>query len=93
MAARETIKVVILLPQAERDFSYWQKHNSKQLDRIRDLIEATIIDPENGIGKPELLRYLKEETFSRRIDRQHRMVYSVEGNKLIIKQLRFHYQR
>ena len=93
MAARETIKVVILLPQAERDFIYWQKHNSKQLDRIRDLIEATIIDPENGIGKPELLRYLKEETFSRRIDRQHRMVYSVEGNKLIIKQLRFHYQK
>lgn len=93
MAARENIKEIILLPQAKKDFEYWKRNNPKVLDRIRDLIEATIKDPADGIGKPELLRYFKDETFSRRIDREHRMVYSVDGNKLIIKQLRFHYQK
>jgi toxin YoeB len=93
MTARAKLKDFVLLPQAEKDFIYWQKHNPKKLDRIRDLIEASMFDPENGIGKPEILRYFKQETFSRRIDGQHRMIYSIEGDRLIIKQLRYHYQK
>ncbi len=93
MSARAKLKAFVLLPQAEKDFIYWQKHNPKKLDRIRDLIEASMSDPSNGIGKPEILRYFKQETFSRRIDGQHRMIYSVEGDRLIIKQLRYHYQK
>jgi toxin YoeB len=93
MAKGAKLKAFVLLPQAEKDLTYWQKHNPKKLDRIRELIEASMIDPENGIGKPERLRYFKQETFSRRIDGQHRMIYSVEGDRLIIKLLRFHYQK
>ena len=93
MTARAKLKAFVLLPQAEKDFIYWQKHNPKKLDRIRDLIEASMFDPENGIGKPEILRYFKQETFSRRIDGQHRMIYSVSANTLIIYQLRHHYQK
>lgn len=93
MAAKARLKTLVLLPQAEKDLNYWQKSNPKKLERIRELIEAVMIDPESGIGKPELLKYLKEETYSCRIDREHRMVYSVQDDRLIIKQLRFHYQK
>jgi len=93
MAAKAKLKAFVLLPQAEKDLNYWEKNDSKKFDRIRVLIEAVMIDPESGIGKPELLKYLKEETYSRRIDREHRMVYSIQGERLIIKQLRFHYQK
>jgi toxin YoeB len=91
MAKGVKLKSFVLLPQAEKDLDHWRRSNPKKLDRIRELIEASMIDPENGIGKPERLRYLKQETFSRRIDGQHRMIYSVEGDRLIIKQLRYHY--
>ena len=83
MAAKAKLKAFVLLPQAEKDLNYWQKKDSKKFDRIRVLIEAVMIDPESGIGKPELLKYLKEDTYSRRIDREHRMVYSVQGLSLI----------
>lgn len=85
------LKSFVLLPQAEKDLDYWRRSNSKKLSRIRDLIESALINPEVGIGKPERLRYLKQETFSRRIDGQHRMIYSVHGDQLKIHQLRYHY--
>lgn len=93
MSGQAKLKSFVLLPQAEKDLNYWQKSNPKKLERIRELIESVMIDPDSGIGKPELLKYLNEETYSRRIDREHRMVYSVRSNRLIIKQLRFHYLR
>lgn len=93
MSGQAKLKSFVLLPQAEKDLNYWQKSNPKKLERIRELIESVMIDPDSGIGKPELLKYLNEETYSRRIDREHRMVYSVRSDRLIIKQLRFHYLR
>ena len=78
--------------QADLDFKYWQASgNSKVLGRINKLIEACMDDPAKGIGKPEQLRFHAVQTFSRRIDRTHRLVYQVYENEIVIISARFHY--
>jgi toxin YoeB len=78
--------------QADLDFVYWQKSgNQKKLDRINRLIAASCESPSTGIGKPERLRFYQAETYSRRINKQHRLVYRVDGERLIILVARFHY--
>ena len=78
--------------QADLDFKYWQgSGNSKVLARINRLIEACMDDPAKGIGKPEQLKFHAVQTFSRRIDRTHRLVYQVYENEIVIISARFHY--
>jgi toxin YoeB len=78
--------------QADLDFKYWQASgNSKVLGRINKLIEACMDDPAKGIGKPEQLRFHAVQTYSRRIDRTHRLVYQVYENEIVIISARFHY--
>lgn len=78
--------------QADLDFEYWQSSgNQKKLDRINRLISVSCESPATGIGKPERLRYFEVETYSRRIDSTHRLLYRVEGDDLIILSARFHY--
>ena len=76
----------------ERDF--WKKSGDKKIQkRISLLLEAIILDPEKGIGKPEMLRENLSGFWSRRITQIHRLVYSVdlETQKIIIISMRFHY--
>ncbi|WP_376694686.1 Txe/YoeB family addiction module toxin [Wenzhouxiangella sp. EGI_FJ10305] len=73
------------------DYLYWQKADPKKLKRINELIRAIQRDPFQGIGKPEPLRGNWSGFWSRRIDRVHRLVYAVEGDKLFVAQCRFHY--
>jgi len=73
------------------DYLYWQKADRQKLKRINELIRAIQRDPYQGIGKPEPLRGNWSGFWSRRIDRQHRLVYAVENDKLLIAQCRFHY--
>jgi len=61
------------------------------LERINKLIRETQREPFEGIGKPEALKHALSGFWSRRITDEHRMVYRVEGNDLLIAQLRFHY--
>ena len=77
---------------AEEDLQYWQQSgNQKMLDRINRLISAACENPSQGIGKPERLKYYEFETYSRRIDNIHRLLYRVEGKNLVILSARFHY--
>lgn len=73
------------------DYLYWQENDRKKLQRINELIRAIQRDPFKGIGKPEPLRGNWTGFWSRRIDREHRLVYSIENDKLLIAQCRFHY--
>jgi toxin YoeB len=73
------------------DYLYWQKTNPKIQKRINELIKATIRDPYTGIGKPEPLKFDMAGCFSRRIDAEHRLVYKIENNNLVIVQCRYHY--
>jgi len=73
------------------DYLHWQTADPNKLKRINDLIRAIQRDPFKGIGKPEPLRGNWTGFWSRRIDREHRLVYSVGKDKLLIAQCRFNY--
>jgi toxin YoeB len=82
---------LLFLEDAWEDYLYWQKINIKTLKRINELIKSTLRDPYYGIGKPEPLKFDMSGCFSRRIDAEHRLVYKVENDNLIIIQCRYHY--
>ncbi len=73
------------------DYLYWQRSNRATLRRIDALIKDIQRDPHRGIGKPEALRHGLSGFWSRRINDEHRIVYKVEGDAVLIVQLRYHY--
>jgi Txe/YoeB family toxin of toxin-antitoxin system len=62
-----------------------------QTDAISAVIEAVLNDPFSGIGKPEPLKHLGSNFWSRRIDQEHRLIYRVEKERILFLQARFHY--
>lgn len=76
---------------AWEDYLYWQKTDKKILFRINLLIKEICRTPDAGIGKPEPLKHALAGYWSRRINDEHRIVYKVEGESLLIAQLRYHY--
>lgn len=82
---------LIFAENAWQDYLYWQKTNKKQLKRINTLIKAITRDPFAGIGKPEPLKHALSGYWSRRIDDEHRLVYKIQEDALLIAQLRYHY--
>ena len=73
------------------DYLYWQQTDRKMLLRINALIKEIQRQPFEGIGKPEPLRHGLAGYWSRRINDEHRMVYKVTEDALLIAQLRYHY--
>jgi toxin YoeB len=82
---------LIFSDEAWEDYLYWQKQDRRMVERINTLIRETQRDPFSGIGKPEALKHALSGFWSRRISDEHRLVYRVEGDDLLIAQLRFHY--
>ncbi len=77
---------------AWEDYQYWQTQDAKTLNRINELIESIRRDPAGrGIGKSEILKGNLAGWRSKRIDSVNRMVYRLDGDTLVIAQLRFHY--
>jgi len=76
---------------AIEDLSYWVKKDRRKAEKIMDLVQEIAKDPFNGIGKPEPLKYDLSGCWSRRIDQEHRIVCSVEDQKIRILSCRFHY--
>jgi len=79
--------------RAWEDYLYWQQTDKKILKRINLLIKDTLRHPFEGIGKPEPLKGEHSGSWSRRIDAEHRIVYRVKGDILVIQQCRFHYSK
>lgn len=73
------------------DYLYWQDTDKKTLKRINLLIKDILRHPFNGIGDPEPLKHNWSGYWSRRIDREHRLVYKATEDTLYIVQCRFHY--
>ena len=82
---------LIFAPEAWEDYLYWQKQDRRTVERINKLIQEVKREPFSGVGKPEPLRHALAGFWSRRITDEHRMVYRVEGEVLLIAQLRYHY--
>lgn len=76
---------------AWEDYLYWQTQNKKILQRINQLVKAVSRTPFEGIRKPEPLRGNLTGFWSRRIDDEHRLVYAVEDNRVLIFSCRGHY--
>lgn len=72
------------------DYTSWAD-DRKTLRRVNRLIQEAARDPGSGTGKPERLSGDLSGYWSRRIDQEHRLVYTVEGDLLIIVQARYHY--
>ncbi len=77
--------------QAWEEYLYWQKTDKKLLNRINELLKAIMREPFTGIGKPEPLKHSLTGYWSRRINDEHRLVYKVEGDSLLIAQCKLHY--
>lgn len=76
---------------AWEDYLYWIETDKKMLKKINELIKAIDKEPFSGIGKPEPLLHSLKGYWSRRIDREHRLVYSVTKTTLSILACRYHY--
>ena len=76
---------------AWEDYISWQKEDKKVLRKINRLIKDIQRTPYQGIGNPEPLKYDLAGLWSRRIDREHRLVYQVTGEELRIYSCRYHY--
>jgi toxin YoeB len=83
---------VVFTPHGWDDYTHWQTTDRSILKRINRLIEDARRDPFTGIGKPEQLRHALSGTWSRRITEEHRLVYLVDGDDLVILQARLHYE-
>lgn len=82
---------LIFADLAWEDYLHWQKQDRRMVERINKLILETQRAPFAGVGKPEPLKHALSGYWSRRITDEHRMVYRIEGDALMIAQLRFHY--
>lgn len=76
---------------AWEDYLYWQQVDGKTLKRINNLIKDIQRQPLAGLGDPEPLKHNWSGYWSRRIDREHRLVYKVERETVFIVQCRYHY--
>lgn len=82
---------IIFSEHAWEEYLYWQGADRKMLRRINSLITDIQRSPFEGIGKPEPLKHALSGYWSRRINDEHRIVYKVERDTLLIAQMRFHY--
>ncbi len=73
------------------DYLYWQQQNKKILKQINALLKDITRQPFEGIGKPEPLKYTLSGYWSRRINDEHRLVYTVKNKQIIVIQCRYHH--
>jgi toxin YoeB len=83
---------LVFTPNGWGDYQHWLRADKQILKRINRLIDDALRDPTDGIGKPEPLRHMLAGAWSRRITEEHRLVYLVDNEDLVILQARFHYK-
>ena len=84
---------LVLSAEALDDLRYWVEAGPRKATQILKLLDEVVRTPFSGRGKPERLKHLGGAVWSRRIDQEHRLVYSVEDGVIRIIQCRYHYLR
>lgn len=82
---------LVFAENAWEDYLYWQRTDKKTLKRINALIKEIQREPFEGIGKPEPLKHALSGYWSRRINEEHRIIYKIDNDAVLIAQLRYHY--
>jgi toxin YoeB len=78
-------------PEFIEDLAHWVKTDRRIALRAIQIVQAVLDDPFTGIGKPEPLKYLAPNTWSRRLTQEHRIVYFVKDMRVEFLQGRYHY--
>jgi len=81
----------MFLDDAWQDYLYWQKIDKKILKRVNQLIKDIQRTPFEGVGKTESLKFDMSGLWSRRINQEHRLIYNVKEEYIVIVQCRYHY--
>lgn len=87
----KTVRESVFHPEFIEDLRYWIETERKIALRVLSLVEDVLRDPFDGIGKPEPLKYLAPNTWSRRLTQEHRLVYLVSNDRIDFLQARYHY--
>ena len=83
---------ISITDKAKEDLKFWKKSGNTSIQQeISKPIQSVSTTPYEGLGKPEPLKYELTGTWSTRIDKEHRMVYEVTENRVIILSLKGHY--
>lgn len=82
---------LVFVDESWEDYLYWQQTDKKILERINYLIKDISRNPFKGMGKPEPLKYKYSGFWFRRIDGEHRLIYQIKDNEILIAKCRFHY--
>ena len=82
---------IVFLDQAWEDYIYWQNTDKATLKKINSLVKEIERMPFEGSGKPEPLKHSLTGWWSRRITFEHRLVYKIDNEAVVILQCRYHY--
>lgn len=82
---------IVFTENSWEDYLYWQKTDKKVLQKINRLIKEIKRTPFDGIGKPEPLKFDLAGFWSRRIDHEHRLIYQVIDDRVLVYACRYHY--
>jgi toxin YoeB len=85
------MKILFTL-EAWKDFEWFLDNDKNLAKRIRQLLKDILQNPEDGIGKLERLRFQLSGYLSRRINKEHRLVYKIEKETITVISCRFHYE-
>ncbi len=84
---------IIFSKNSWEDYTSWLSEDKNMLKKINELIKDIQRTPFEGKGKPEPLKYDLAGFWSRRIDREHRLVYKVENQTVLIFSCKYHYEK
>jgi toxin YoeB len=87
----KTNRVAIFEPEFREDLRYWIETDAKIALRVLTLVEDVLGSPFSGLGKPEPLKHELAGAWSRRITREHRLVYRVYADRIAFVAARYHY--
>ncbi len=85
------MRILSFMPDAFKDYIAWARTNREIFDKINDLLKEVLRDPFKGKGKPEPLKGNLKGSWSRRINSEHRLVYSVTATHIILIACEGHY--
>ncbi|MBI2966349.1 MAG: Txe/YoeB family addiction module toxin [Bacteroidetes bacterium] len=85
------MRQIIFQKDALKEYNNWKKTNNKVSIRIKQLLEDIQQNPFEGIGKPEHLKHNLQGCWSRRITKEHRLVYIISNESIIVISCKYHY--